>query len=162
MAGGVGNKIPVTTTAPAPNCTGALSRALETCHLNFHSYIIDTVSQSAEQTAFRIASSITRPQCLAQLNDFHSGSRLNPTPNLGQQYPGVTGVIAENLHCLFFNGTLSCPGAQVGANSAMTHWINSLEGHRQTLDSYAGHFLNAGAICNPATGIYVAVAQFYF
>ena len=167
---GGGSKARVTTTTapPAPVCNGASHAiAVEQCHLTYRAYLIDTTNPSAQSVAAYIAARITPTQCQnGTLGAYHSGASLNPSPSLGQQYPGASSA-SENLYCLFFSGG-SCPSTALGANYSLNGWIRS-PGHKVNMDSIVSRTVNGGGACNPTSsfnmnapgGVYVAVAQFH-
>jgi hypothetical protein len=146
---------------PAPtNCTGSYSDAVESCHLTYKFYKLDTTNPQAQTMANRIAT-MTHAQCQNALATFHSGTGFNPT--LQSQYPNST-LIGENLYCSYYSNENLCPSAQLGAQNAINGWLASPP-HHATMDQFAGMWVNAAAVCKPLSqgghGVYVAVAQFH-
>lgn len=118
--------------APGPSATGA--NAISTCHQQVKPY---TVSIPLTISAINEAAERVNFACV-------NGSLVHSPP------PGV----AENLYC-WWNGTSSCPAANVGATKAVNAWLNSA-GHRANIDNHSS--VGAAVICN--NGHYFAVAHY--
>jgi hypothetical protein len=149
---------PAPAPAPAPtvacdNTASTMGAAVEQCHLKYRSYSIDTTNSYAQTTALYISNFLSRSACSTSLASYHNTG----TALLNAYRPST--MVAENLYCSYFSSG-ACPSAQLGATQAMNGWLKS-PGHKANMDNFAGKWVNGGAVCNPYTGVYVAVAQFH-